>query len=164
MSCHLCAWIIVTNRAGDHHPPLHSHFTHQALTLQPQRNRAQWGREHGPHSHSRNGCRRQEKACLYPPLKTQGSDEGNHSSTSDCTKKVEQEKSELSLSCIPCPAFQDKTMSFTSLLHLSSTSDLSRGFANPQNTLHQTGETQRDLESRKVRYKNQLLRGLVCHS
>lgn len=74
------------------------------------------------------------------------------------------EKSELSSSCLPCPAFQDKTLSFTLLLCLSSTSDLSRGFANPQNTLHQTGETQQDLESRKMGYKIQLLRGLVCHS
>lgn len=123
-----------------------------------------WSREHGPCSHSRNVWGRQEKAGLHPSVKTEGSDEGNHSSTSHCTKRVEEEKLELSLSCIPCPALQDKTLSFTSLLCLSSTSGLSRGFANPQNTLHQRGETQQDLESRRIGYKNQLLRGLVRHS
>lgn len=143
---------------------MHSHFTYQAVSLQPRRHRGHRSREHGHCSHSRNACGRQQKACLYPPLKAEGSGEGNHSSTSDFTKRVEKEKLELSLSCIPCPALQDKILSFTSLLCLSSTSDLLQGFANPQNTSHQTEETQQDLESREMGYKNQLLRGLVCHS
>lgn len=60
-----CGASLLTESWG--HPPLHCHFTDQALSLQHQRHRGQWSRERGPCSHSRNACRRQDKACLILP-------------------------------------------------------------------------------------------------